>query len=157
MAGLKDHISEMMNRWPDGVSAGEIIADLRDRFRSLDACAAAPTDREGLPPWGDWFVLDGQEDYKVKRIEVFPGKRLSYQKHFRREEHWHIVRGQARVTIDGQDFLLGEGECIRVAREALHRIENTGKDPLVFIEVQKGDYFGEDDIVRVEDDFNRVG
>jgi mannose-6-phosphate isomerase len=156
MGGLKDHIAEMMNRWPDGVSADEVIADLRDRFRSLGDAPVASMAREGLPPWGNWLVLDDQEHFKVKRIEVFSGKRLSYQKHFRREEHWQVVRGQARVTIDGQDFLLGEGECIRVAREALHRIENTGQELLVFIEVQKGDYFGEDDIVRIEDDYNRV-
>jgi mannose-6-phosphate isomerase-like protein (cupin superfamily) len=66
------------------------------------------------------------------------------------------MRGQACVTINGQDFLLGEGECIRVAREALHRIENIGQGLLIFIEVQRGDYFGEDDIERVEDDYNRT-
>jgi mannose-6-phosphate isomerase len=156
MGGLKDYVFELMSRWPDEVSADVIMADLRDRFRSLSGMAVSPKASEGLPPWGDWFVIDDQEDFKVKRIEVLPGKRLSYQRHFRREEHWQIVRGQARVTIDGQDFLLGEGECIRVAREALHRIENTGQELLVFIEVQKGDYFGEDDIERVEDDFNRT-
>lgn len=155
MGGLKDHIVEMLGRWPDTVSADEIMAGLRDRFRSL-GCAPAPTAQEGFPPWGAWFVLHDQEHFKVKKIEIFPGRRLSYQKHFRREEHWQIVRGQARVTINGQEILLGEGECIRVAREALHRIENTGKELLVFIEVQKGDYFGEDDLVRVEDDYNRV-
>lgn len=156
MGGLKDHVVEMLKGWPDTVSADEIVAGLRNRFRSLGS-APVPSAREGLPPWGNWSVLDDQEDFKVKRIEVFPGKRLSYQKHFRREEHWQIVRGQARVTIDGQEILLGEGECIRVAREALHRIENTGHELLVFIEVQKGDYFGEDDIVRIEDDYGRQG
>lgn len=156
MAGLKDHISEMMSKWPEWVSAEKVITDLRDRFRSLGVIAVAPAAVEGFPPWGNWSVLDDQGDFKVKRIEVFPGKRLSYQKHYRREEHWQIVRGQARVTIDGQDFLLGEGECIKVAREALHRVENTGQELLIFIEVQKGDYLGEDDIVRVEDDYNRL-
>lgn len=156
MGGLKDHIAEMLNHWPDTLSADEIIADLCNRFGSHRG-VSIPMAHEGFPPWGNWFVLDDQEHFKVKRIEVLPGKRLSYQKHFKREEHWQIVRGQARVTIDGQDFLLGEGECIRVARGALHRIENTGQVLLVFIEVQKGDYFGEDDIVRVEDDYGRIG
>jgi mannose-6-phosphate isomerase-like protein (cupin superfamily) len=156
MSGLKDHIAEMMNQWPDGVSADVIMADLRERFRLRGSLAVSPKASEGLPPWGDWFVLDSQEDFKVKRIEVSPGKRLSFQRHFRREEHWQIMRGQARVTINGQDFLLGEGECIRVAREALHRIENIGQGLLIFIEVQRGDYFGEDDIERVEDDYNRT-
>ncbi len=112
--------------------------------------------RAASPPWGKWFVLDDDSTFKVKRIEVLPGKRLSYQKHFKREEHWYIVKGQARVTIDGQDCALGEGACIGIGREALHRIENVGNDLLIFIEVQRGDYFGEDDIVRVEDDFGRA-
>jgi len=111
---------------------------------------------EASPPWGRWVVLDDDDAFKVKRIEVLPGKRLSYQKHFKREEHWYIVKGQARVTRDGQDHLLGEGACISIGREALHRIENVGSDLLVFIEVQRGEYFGEDDIVRMEDDFGRA-
>ncbi len=111
---------------------------------------------KGEPPWGRWFVLDDSMSFKVKRIEVFPGKRLSYQKHFKREEHWYVVQGQAKVTLDGQDHMLGEGAAIDIGREALHRIENVGGEPLIFIEVQRGEYFGEDDIVRVEDDFGRA-
>jgi mannose-6-phosphate isomerase-like protein (cupin superfamily) len=111
---------------------------------------------EASPPWGRWVVLDDDDAFKVKRIEVLPGKRLSYQKHFKRAEHWYVVKGQARVTRDGQDHLLGEGACISIGREALHRIENVGSDLLVFIEVQRGEYFGEDDIVRMEDDFGRA-
>jgi mannose-6-phosphate isomerase-like protein (cupin superfamily) len=111
---------------------------------------------QASPPWGRWVVLDDDGAFKVKRIEVLPGKRLSYQKHFKREEHWYIVKGQARVTRDGQDHLLGEGMCISIGREVLHRIENVGSDLLVFIEVQRGEYFGEDDIVRIEDDFGRA-
>ena len=111
---------------------------------------------EASPPWGRWVVLDDDDAFKVKRIEVLPGKRLSYQKHFKRAEHWYVVKGQARVTRDGQDHLLGEGACINIGREALHRIENVGSDLLVFIEVQRGEYFGEDDIVRMEDDFGRA-
>jgi mannose-6-phosphate isomerase len=155
MGGLKDHVAEMLTLWSDSVSAEEIMRDLRDRFRSLSG-PPDPGGREGFPPWGNWIVLDDQETFKVKRIEVFPGKRLSYQKHFRREEHWQIVAGQAHVTIEGHDVPLRAGECIRVPRGALHRIENTGQDLLVFIEVQKGDYFGEDDIVRLEDDYGRM-
>ena len=109
----------------------------------------------GAPPWGKWFVLQDEPDFKVKRIEVLPGKRLSYQMHFKREEHWQIVRGEARVTIDGKDHALKTENCIRITRQALHRIKNTGTTLLIFIEVQRGDYFGEDDIVRVEDDFGR--
>ncbi len=110
---------------------------------------------QASPPWGRWLVLQDEPDFKVKRIEVLPGKRLSYQKHFKREEHWQIVRGVGKITLDGLDLTLETGECIRIPREALHRIENVGDELLVFIEVQRGDYFGEDDIVRVEDDFGR--
>jgi mannose-6-phosphate isomerase-like protein (cupin superfamily) len=107
------------------------------------------------PPWGRWCVLEDDASFKVKRIEVLPGKRLSYQKHFKREEHWYLVKGEAKVTRDGSDYLLAQGESIDIGRGVLHRIENVGTDLLVFIEVQQGDYFGEDDIVRVEDDFGR--
>ena len=112
--------------------------------------------REARPPWGRWSVLEDGDTFKVKRIEVLPGKRLSYQKHFKRQEHWYIVSGKARVTIDGAEWLLGAGGSIDIRRGALHRIENVGKGPVVFIEVQTGEYFGEDDIVRVEDDFGRL-
>jgi mannose-6-phosphate isomerase len=113
-------------------------------------------DLMGTPPWGKWLVLMDEEDFKVKRIDVSPGKRLSYQKHFKREEHWEIVRGKGRATIDGKDFALKSGDCINIKKESLHRIENIGHEALVFIEVQRGEYFGEDDIVRVEDDFGRA-
>ncbi len=109
----------------------------------------------GSPPWGDWRVLLSEPDFKVKRIEVKPGNRLSYQKHFRREEHWQVVRGEGVVTLDGAEQTVTTGACIRIGREQLHRIENRGRDSLVFIEVQRGEYFGEDDIVRVADDYGR--
>ncbi len=112
---------------------------------------------KAAPPWGSWFVLDEGERFKVKRIEVLPGKRLSYQKHFKREEHWHVVKGRALVTIDGGVHTLEEGDCIAVPREAFHRIENKEASTLVFIEVQRGDYLGEDDIVRISDDYGRAG
>jgi mannose-6-phosphate isomerase len=111
---------------------------------------------ECTPPWGRWCVLEDGGDFKVKRIDVLPGKRLSYQKHFRREEHWYIVRGQARVTLDGLDRNMNDGDSIDIAREALHRIENVGLDVVTFVEVQRGEYLGEDDIVRIEDDFGRT-
>jgi len=107
------------------------------------------------PPWGKWLVLSDEEDFKVKRIDVLSGKRLSYQKHFRREEHWEVVRGTGKVTVDGKDFILKPGDCINIKKESLHRVENVGEDTLVIIEVQRGEYFGEDDIIRVEDDYGR--
>jgi mannose-6-phosphate isomerase len=109
-------------------------------------------------PWGSYTVLDDSApDHKVKRIVVKPGKRLSYQRHARRAEHWFVVHGEGRVTIEGQDRRVGAGDSVEVPTGAAHRIESTGHDDLVFVEVQHGDYFGEDDIVRLEDDFGRAG
>ena len=106
-------------------------------------------------PWGTFTVLDEAPNYKVKRIEVLPGKRLSYQKHAKRSEHWMVVSGGARVTLDGREIILSEGQTIDVPVGVAHRIENAGETPLVFIEIQTGAYFGEDDIVRLQDDFGR--
>ncbi len=107
-------------------------------------------------PWCSFTVLDEGAGYKVKRIEVLPGKRLSYQRHARRAEHWMVVAGEARVTLDGDDVTVRLGETVDISVGTAHRIENPGSDALVFIEIQRGDYLGEDDITRIEDDFGRV-
>ncbi|MGH9087573.1 MAG: phosphomannose isomerase type II C-terminal cupin domain [Acidimicrobiales bacterium] len=108
-------------------------------------------------PWGSYTVLDdGAPDHKVKRIVVRPGKRLSYQRHARRAEHWYVVSGSGRVTLEGDVREVGPGDSVDVPLGAAHRIEGGGDADLVFVEVQHGDYFGEDDIVRLEDDFGRV-
>ncbi len=107
-------------------------------------------------PWGSFTVLDEGEGYKVKRIEVLPGKRLSYQKHACRAEHWFIVQGTAKATLDGEDIFLGVSEYVDIPVGAAHRIENPGDVKMIFIEVQRGDYLGEDDIVRLQDDFGRI-
>ena len=108
-------------------------------------------------PWGNYTVLDDDEpDHKVKRMVVHPGKRLSYQRHSKRAEHWFIVSGEARVTLDGVDIELVAGQAIDIPQGSAHRIANEGSTDLVFVEVQHGTYFGEDDIVRLEDDFGRV-
>lgn len=107
-------------------------------------------------PWGSFTVLDEGEGFKVKRIEVLPGKRLSYQKHSQRAEHWVVVNGTAKVTLDDQDVIVETGNAIDIAVGAAHRVENPGHELLVFIEVQRGPYLGEDDIVRLQDDFGRA-
>jgi mannose-6-phosphate isomerase len=107
-------------------------------------------------PWGFYEVLSqDKKDHKVKRITVWPGKRLSLQYHQKRSEHWVVVSGRGLVSVDGKQVKLAENEAIDIPLGAQHRIENIGDEPLVFIEVQQGEYFGEDDIVRVEDDFGR--
>ena len=107
-------------------------------------------------PWGTFTVLDEGENYKVKRIEVLARKRLSYQKHAQRAEHWMIVAGVGNVTLDDRELILRVGETIDIPIGAHHRIENPEDEPLIFIEIQRGDYLGEDDIVRLQDDFDRV-
>ena len=107
-------------------------------------------------PWGTFTVLDEADGFKVKRIEVLPGKRLSYQKHAQRAEHWVVVQGTAKVTLDDRNIMVAAGEAIDIAIGAAHRVENSGSETLVFIEVQRGGYLGEDDIVRLQDDFGRV-
>lgn len=107
-------------------------------------------------PWGDYTVLGGGDGYQVKEIVVKPAKRLSYQRHAHRSEHWFIVHGSGRVVLDGRQTDVGVGEAVDVPIGGLHRIENTGAEPLVFIEVQLGDYLGEDDIERLEDDYGRA-
>jgi mannose-6-phosphate isomerase len=111
---------------------------------------------EEIKPWGGFLVLEDRPTHKVKRIWVHSGQRLSYQKHFKRSEHWVILEGKARVILDGEEILLHQGEAVDVPLRAAHRIENIGDTQLTFIEVQWGEYFGEDDIVRLEDDYGRV-
>jgi len=106
-------------------------------------------------PWGSYTVLEEGADFKVKTITVIPGRRLSYQFHEHRSEHWFVVAGEGVATIEGIEHKLGPGESIDVARRAAHRMANAGEEALTFIEVQRGAYLGEDDIVRLEDDFGR--
>lgn len=112
--------------------------------------------REDHRPWGFYEVLSDQKDHKVKRITVYPEKRLSYQRHQQRSEHWHVVSGNAVVTLNGEDVALSEGESIDIPCGGAHRIANQADRNMVFIEVQRGTYFGEDDIERLEDDYGRA-
>lgn len=117
-----------------------------------------PNDKFQITPWGSWTVLEDAPNFKVKKIIVKPGNRLSYQKHFKREEFWIVVQGQAEVLLDGELHSLTSGETIHIPKESLHRVSNKNgnADDLIFIEIQRGDYFGEDDIVRVDDDYGRA-
>jgi len=111
---------------------------------------------ESTRPWGRYEILQESDFHKVKCIWVTPGKRLSYQRHQKRAEHWFMVAGSARVTLNGVVSELKAGQTVDIGIGDLHRIENIGSDDLVFIEVQSGSYFGEDDIERIEDDFGRT-
>jgi mannose-6-phosphate isomerase-like protein (cupin superfamily) len=107
-------------------------------------------------PWGFYEVLSDEEDHKVKRITVEPGKRLSLQRHKFRREHWFVVYGESIVTVGHNETKVADGQAIDIPQGSLHRIVNTGMERLVYIEVQLGSYFGEDDIERVEDDYGRI-
>tara|TARA_R100000773_G_C4191645_1_gene97338 strand:+ start:575 stop:931 length:357 start_codon:yes stop_codon:yes gene_type:complete len=106
-------------------------------------------------PWGKYEVILDEKNCKVKKITVKPGGRLSYQYHHKRSEMWTIVQGAATITLDDEVGVHTYGHSIRIPQGTKHRVENKGQDDLIFIEVQHGSYFGEDDIVRIEDDYNR--
>ena len=110
---------------------------------------------EDVRPWGRYEILSESSDHKVKRIVVNTGARFSYQRHQHRSEHWFIVSGNAKVTHEGLEFEMSAGDSIDIAQGELHRLANIGSEPVIFIEVQSGSYFGEDDIERIEDDYNR--
>lgn len=110
----------------------------------------------GNRPWGTYTILGEDKGYKIKKIVVQAGKRLSLQKHFHRSEHWVIISGTATVTIGSQVKELRANESTYIKIGEIHRLENKGKIPIVLIEVQVGEYTGEDDIVRIEDDFSRI-
>ncbi len=107
-------------------------------------------------PWGSFTILADEPDHKVKRIVVKPGQRLSLQRHKHRKEHWLVVSGTALVTRNDELLTVGSGGCVDIALGDIHRVQNEGPEEVVFIEVQLGDYFGEDDIERLEDDYGRM-
>ncbi len=106
-------------------------------------------------PWGSFYVIHDEKNYKLKRIEVNSGQRLSYQYHKKRSETWVIVEGEATVTVEGKIEKYNKGQTVIISTGAKHRVENNESNKLIFIEVQTGSYFGEDDIIRLEDDYNR--
>jgi mannose-1-phosphate guanylyltransferase/mannose-6-phosphate isomerase len=107
-------------------------------------------------PWG-WFQVQVEEPlFKIKKIVVHPGRRLSLQRHRHRDEHWFIIQGKALVTLDDRRIELVRGGAVDIVRESFHRVENISSEDLVFVEVATGDYCGEDDIERIEDDYGRA-
>jgi mannose-6-phosphate isomerase len=109
-----------------------------------------------IRPWGEYWVLEDSTSHKVKHIEVTPGGRLSYQYHKYRAEVWTVVSGTATVTLEGEIKEYTAGEVVRIPQGAKHRVANNTSEKLIIIEVQFGTYFGEDDIIRLEDDYSRT-
>ena len=140
-----------------------IVVTDKERSQDVKLCVKGSTNEEQIHnkvdrPWGWYISIDGNDHSgsKVKRIGVYPGKRLSLQSHNQRSEHWVVVKGTAKVQV-GQDFhILHPNQSIYIPIGVLHRIENVGEEIVEFIETQIGNYLGEDDIVRYEDDFGRV-
>lgn len=131
-----------------------ISADANGKSAGVDDAGASPTFERR--PWGSFTVLADEPTHKVKSITVDCGQRLSYQRHSHRSEHWFVISGQATVTLDGVVFHVGPGHYADIPQGVAHRLENKGDEPLVIIEVQYGDYFGEDDIIRLSDDYGRA-
>jgi mannose-1-phosphate guanylyltransferase/mannose-6-phosphate isomerase len=113
--------------------------------------------RQVFRPWGSYDSIDSDDGFQVKRLIVNPGAVLSLQKHARRAEHWTVVRGTARITLDEKVFDLAVNESTYIPIGAVHRISNVSDEPVHIIEVQCGDYLGEDDIVRLQDNYGREG
>ncbi|MBT3261601.1 phosphomannose isomerase type II C-terminal cupin domain [bacterium] len=106
-------------------------------------------------PWGKWEILLDENYCKVKRITVKPHSRLSYQKHEKREELWTIVKGEGIVILKGEKVTVKPGNVVHIPTQAAHRMMNETDEAVIFIEIQRGSYFGEDDIIRLEDDYGR--
>jgi mannose-1-phosphate guanylyltransferase len=129
----------------------EVVAELKKRNSHLPNIHLT-----AHRPWGTYTVLEDTPGYKIKRIVVRPGKRLSLQKHFHRNEHWIVVSGTATVTVGEKTFLVRPNESTYIKMGEIHRLQNTGKIDLILIEAQVGEYTGEDDIIRIDDDFKRA-
>ena len=131
------------------------ISDASEYANQLRVCQSVAVTETAERPWGTYRVLAEGDCFKIKVIEVLPGHRLSYQKHSRRSEHWFVLAGEGLVILDGTQSNLGSGDSVDIPSDVAHRIHNTSLVPLIFVEVQHGTYFGEDDINRLDDDYGR--
>jgi mannose-1-phosphate guanylyltransferase/mannose-1-phosphate guanylyltransferase/mannose-6-phosphate isomerase len=131
------------------------VKDLLDQIKKAGLPEAVEHPFE-IRPWGGFEVLADQKEFKAKRITVDPGAKISYQSHAKRNEHWIVVSGEAEVILDEKTHRVQTGESIYIPAGSKHRIGNVGSMPMIFVEVQTGSYFGEDDIVRYQDDYCRI-
>lgn len=158
--GLVDITDVIVVDTPDALllvrkGSSQKVKELVDSMREAGLSEATEHPFE-TRPWGGFAILADEKAFKSKKVTIDPGAQLSYQSHAKRSEHWVVVSGQAEVTLNEQKIPLGPGQSVHIPVGAKHRIRNPGKEPLVFVEVQTGSYFGEDDIVRYLDDYNRV-
>lgn len=123
--------------------------EYKDNYRTLKMNENNPYVESATRPWGEWYVLDVDQGYKVKRLHILPDQAISLQYHIHRSEHWTIVQGEGRVIVDGSIFTIKKGESFHIPKMALHKISNTHlTETLIAIEVQMGEICSEDDIVR---------
>lgn len=146
---------------PDGLliakkGSSQKVKELVDAMRESGQPEATEHKFENRP-WGGFQVLSDEKEFKTKRITIDPGARLSYQSHQQRAEHWVVISGLAEVTLNEKIIELKPGQSIDIPQGAKHRVRNPGTQPLILVEIQTGTYFGEDDIVRYQDDYNRMG
>ena len=132
-----------------------ILSETKTTSTIVPTVATKSVSSSEMRPWGSFTVLEEGKGYKIKRIEVNPGHRLSLQMHHHRSEHWIVVSGTAKVTCGTQEILLNNNQSTYVPQCTVHRLENPGVIPLILIEVQNGEYLGEDDIIRYQDDYAR--
>jgi mannose-1-phosphate guanylyltransferase/mannose-6-phosphate isomerase len=156
--GMEDHII-VETKDAVLVAPKDRVQDVKDLVAKIKSSGRTESSlhREVFRPWGSYDSIDSGERFQVKRLSVKPNGVLSLQMHHHRAEHWIVVQGTARITRNGETFLLAENESTYIPVGATHRIENPGKVPLHIIEVQTGSYLGEDDIVRFEDNYGRKG
>jgi mannose-1-phosphate guanylyltransferase/mannose-6-phosphate isomerase len=149
---VEDKDSVLVTQKDQSQDVKELVEELNRRGRE-----ETKLHRQVFRPWGSYDSVDSADGFQVKRLIVKPGAVLSLQKHARRAEHWVVVKGTARITRNDEVFDLGVNESTYIPIGAVHRIANPGNEPVHIIEVQCGDYLGEDDIVRLEDNYGRQG
>lgn len=160
VVGLVDVTDLLVVDTPDALliarkGSSQKVKELVDAMREANRPEATEHPFE-TRPWGGFAILADEKDYKAKRVMIDPGAQLSYQSHAKRSEHWVVIAGRGEVVLNEKTIPLGPGESVHIPVGAKHRIRNPGSEPLVFVEVQTGSYFGEDDIVRYLDDYNRI-
>jgi len=160
VVGLVDIADVIVVDTPDALllvrkGSSQKVKELVDAMREAGQAEATGHKFE-MRPWGGFEVLADEKDFKTKKISVDAGAQISYQSHAKRSEHWIIISGTGEVILNEKTIAIAPGQNVFIPIGSKHRIRNTGRVPLVFVEVQTGSYFGEDDIVRYKDDYNRV-
>lgn len=150
---IDDRDSLLITKKSDSQDVKKIVKELENKKRNEVICHS-----KVYRPWGWYINIDGNDysGFKVKKIGVYPGKRLSLQSHNKRSEHWVITKGKAKVQVGMNFLILNANQYVYIPKESLHRMENIGENVVEFVETQIGEYLGEDDIIRYEDDFGRI-